>query len=155
RERWRARAKLPFIRRSIDHAAQDYGGDGDRERDAHQRSPSVKGAHGANVMNWVRVALGALCCPLVLACAGGQRVVRVYDGRVVEGTFGRQEAYAAYLKGVIAEEAGDLRTALAAYEEAAREDDEDPEPLTRIASVRCRLDPKDKGADDSVTRALK
>jgi tetratricopeptide (TPR) repeat protein len=93
--------------------------------------------------------------PLALGCAGESKVVRVYDGRIVEGAFVPPEAYAAYLKGGLAEEAGDLRSALSAYEEAAREDDEDPEPFTRIGDVRCKLDPKDKSADDALGRALR
>src|SRR4051794_13474544 len=88
-------------------------------------------------------------------CAGESKVVRVYDGRIIEGEFVPPEAYAGYLKGVLAEEAGDLRSALAAYEQSAREDDEDPEPLTRIGELRCRLDPKDKAADAAFVRALK
>jgi hypothetical protein len=91
----------------------------------------------------------------VAGCAGDPKVVRVYDGRIVEGPFVPPEAYAAYLKGVLAEEAGDLRSALAAYEQASRDDDEDPEPLARIADVRCRLDVKDKGADEALSKALR
>ncbi len=89
-----------------------------------------------------------------LGCVGDPRVVRVYDGRIIEGPFVPPEAYASYLKGVLAEEAGDLRSALAAYEQTSREDDEDPEPLSRIADVRCRLDPKDKGVDEALSKAL-
>ncbi|MBX3233463.1 MAG: hypothetical protein KIT84_37830 [Labilithrix sp.] len=83
-------------------------------------------------------------------------MARVYNGRVVSGPFVPSEAYAAYLRGVLAEEAGDDKTALAAFEEAAREDDdEDPEPLVRIGAVRCRLDPKGRGADDAFAKAAK
>lgn len=98
----------------------------------------------------------ALVLSAVLAggCAGDPKVVRVYDGRIVEGPFVPPEAYASYLKGVLAEEAGDLRSALAAYEGATLADDEDPEPFTRIADVRCRLDAKDRGADDALAKAL-
>lgn len=91
----------------------------------------------------------------VAGCAGDPTVVRVYDGRIVEGAFVPSEAYAAYLRGVLAEEAADLKSALSAYEEAARADDEDPEPLTRIGDVQCRLDPKSKSADAAFARALK
>ncbi|MDF2696275.1 MAG: Tetratricopeptide 2 repeat protein [Labilithrix sp.] len=90
-----------------------------------------------------------------IGCAGEAKVVRVYEGRIVEGGFVPSTAYAAYLKGVLAEEAGDLRSALAAYEQAAQEDDEDPEPFTRIGDVRCKLDPANTGADEALGRALR
>jgi len=101
------------------------------------------------------LALALAAVPAALGCAGGSKVTRVYDGRIVEGSFVPAEAYAAYLRGVLAEEAGDLRSALSAYELAAREDDEDPEPLTRVGEVRCKLDPKSAGADDAFARALR
>lgn len=98
----------------------------------------------------------ALALPLLLvACSGESKVTRVYDGRIVLGEYVPPEAYGAYLKGVLAEEAGDLRSALAAYERAVDEDDEDPEPFTRIGDLRCRLDPKSKRADDALGRALR
>jgi hypothetical protein len=92
---------------------------------------------------------------LAIACAGDPMVVRVYDGRIVEGAYVPPEAYASYLKGVLAEEAGDLRSALAAYENATAADNEDPEPFTRIGDVRCKLDPKSKAADAAFARALR
>src|SRR5690606_13025587 len=42
-----------------------------------------------------------------------------------------------------------------AYEEAAAEDGEDPEPWVRIGDVRCKLDPTSKSADAALTRALR
>lgn len=99
----------------------------------------------------VAIGLGALAA----ACAGDPKVVRVYDGRLIEGAFVPPEAYASYLRGALAEEAGDLRSALSAYEQAADADDEDPEPFTRIGDVRCRLDVNDKGADEALARALR
>lgn len=99
-------------------------------------------------------ALVVTSSALAIGCVGQSKVTRVYDGRIVEGPFVPPEAYAAYLRGVLAEEEGDLRAALAAYELAAREDDEDPEPPSRIGDVRCRLDPKDGGADEAFARAL-
>jgi hypothetical protein len=101
-------------------------------------------------------ALGLAALGLAaLGCGGEAKVVRVYDGRIVEGGFVPAEAYAAYLRGVLAENAGDLRSALAAYEQAAQADDEDPEPLSRIGDVRCKLDPSSKGADEALGRALR
>lgn len=99
-----------------------------------------------------------LLLPLVLlaaGCASDPRVVRVYGGKVVEGAFVPPEAYAEYLRGALAEEAGDLGAATAAYEKALGEDDEDPEVWTRVGDVRCRKDPKDAKADDAFAKALK
>jgi tetratricopeptide (TPR) repeat protein len=92
---------------------------------------------------------------VITGCSSDPKVVRVYDGHIVEGPFVPSEAYASYLKGVLAEEAGDLRSALAAYEQSIREDDEDPEPFTRIGDVRCKIDPTNKGADEALGRALR
>jgi hypothetical protein len=91
----------------------------------------------------------------LVGCVLEPRVVRVYDGRLVEGPYVPPEAYAAYLRGVLAEESGDLATALSAYESAAREDDEDVEPITRVGDLRCRIDPKSALADEAFSRATK
>lgn len=91
----------------------------------------------------------------IAGCGVDPKVVRVYDGRVVEGAYVPPEAYAEYLRGALAAEAGDFKGALAAYERALGEDDEDPEVWTRAGDVRCRLDPKDSKADDAIGKALK
>lgn len=104
---------------------------------------------------FVGVALALATAASALGCVGSPKVTRVYDGRIIDGAYVPSGAYAAYLQGVLAEEAGDLRSALSAYERAAREDDEDPEPLSRIGDVRCKLDPKNKGADEAFARALR
>lgn len=92
--------------------------------------------------------------PLAFAgCAVDPKVPRVYDGRVIEGPIVPPEAYGLYLRGVLAEEAGDLRSALAAYEATIKEDDEDPEPFTRIGDLRCRLEPKSRAADEAFKEA--
>lgn len=130
------------------------GARGSTEAGASGRSP-VKRARGLVGGAGVAALLAFGAMPLALGCAGGSKVMRVYDGRVVEGGFVPPEAYAAYLTGVLAEEAGDLRAALAAYQEAADEDDEDPEPLTRIGDVRCKLDPTSGAAADALDRALR
>lgn len=96
------------------------------------------------------IAIGLVA---LAGCATPSKVARVYDGRVVEGPYVPPEAYAAYLRGVLAEEAGDFRSALAAYEEAIQADDEDPEPFTRIGDMRCRLDPKSRAADEAFAQA--
>jgi hypothetical protein len=97
----------------------------------------------------------ALLALALTGCVLEPRVVRVYDGRIVEGPYVPPEAYAAYLRGVLAEESGDLATALAAYESAAQEDDEDVEPITRVGDLRCRIDPKSAAADEAFSRATK
>ena len=67
------------------------------------------------------LAVGIVTALASVACGSESKVVRVYDGRIVEGAYVPAEAYAAYLKGVLAEEAGDLRSALSSYELAVRD----------------------------------
>lgn len=92
---------------------------------------------------------------LVAACASEPKVVRVYGGKIVEGAYVPPGAYAEYLRGALAEEAGDLASAVAAYEKALGEDDEDAEIWTRVGDVRCRRDAKDGKAGDAFAKALK
>lgn len=89
------------------------------------------------------------------ACVPPPRVVRVYDGRIVEGRYVSPEAYAAFLRGVLAEEAGDIKAAVGAYAKAVDEDEDDPAIWTRIAAARCKNDPKDAEADRAFARATK
>lgn len=103
---------------------------------------------------FVRPALALVLLGAAAGCAAEPRVVRVYDGRIVEGRYVSPEAYAAFLRGAMAEEAGDLKGALSAYAVAAGEDDDDPEIFARIGELRCRIDPKDGEADHAFTRAL-
>jgi hypothetical protein len=107
----------------------------------------------ASTLIAVAIALSALG-PLA-GCVGDPKVVRVYDGRIVEGTYIPPEAYAAYLRGALADEAGDLKGAASFYEQAVREDDEDAETWTRLGDVRCRLDPKSNSADEAFDKAKK
>jgi len=96
------------------------------------------------------LAFGALT-----GCGSNPRVVRVYEGKVVEGAYVPPEAYAEYLRGVLAAESSDLRSAAASFERALGEDDGDPEVWTRLADVRCRASSKDERADEAIARALK
>lgn len=107
-------------------------------------------------LGFPRAALAglALASLVALGGCGASRVTRVYDGRVVEGRYVPPEAYAAFLRGALAEEGGDLRGALNAYAKAVEEDGDDPELLARIGEVRCKLDPKDEAADRAFGRAL-
>ncbi len=91
---------------------------------------------------------------LVAACGSEPRVARVYDGKLVEGRFVSPDAYAAFLRGVLAEESGDLKGATAAYAQALDEDEDDPEISVRIGEVRCKLDPRDPEIDRAFKRAL-
>ncbi len=76
-------------------------------------------------------ALGAL------AGCSEQGVVRVLDGRMVEGRFIDEHAYALYAVAAEAEARGDHALALRAYEAAAEQDPESPEIWTRVGAVRC------------------
>ncbi len=88
------------------------------------------------------------------SCAAPPRVVRVYDGTRVEGTHVSPDAYAAFLRGVLAEASRDFAVALDAYERARNEDDSEPEISTRIGAVRCARDPRDPEIDRAFARAL-
>ncbi|MEO8798577.1 MAG: hypothetical protein ABI551_11890, partial [Polyangiaceae bacterium] len=91
---------------------------------------------------------------LVSGCGAHYTVTRMTDGRVQEGRFIAPDAYSSYLRGAIAQARGDYKIAVAEYENAAKEDDEDPEIWTRIAEVRCKLDPNDMQARYALRRAL-
>jgi hypothetical protein len=64
-------------------------------------------------------------------------VERAYGGDVVQGRYVSPEAYAAFLRGAMAEASGRSEDAVAAYADAARRDPSSPEPWTRIAQVLC------------------
>lgn len=102
-----------------------------------------------------RPCLPLLVCLSLAACLPETKVARVYDGKVHHERYIHPEAYAAFLRGVLAEEAGDLKGALSAYTTAADDDEDDPEIWTRLGETRCKLDPRDDGADRAFTKALK
>jgi tetratricopeptide (TPR) repeat protein len=81
-------------------------------------------------------------------------VDRAYGGNVVHGRYVEPEAYAAFLRGAMAQASGDLREALAAYGDASRLDPESAEIWTRIAEVRCQMAPRDAGAQRALAHAL-
>jgi tetratricopeptide (TPR) repeat protein len=58
-------------------------------------------------------------------------------GHRVQGRFVADEAYAAYLKGVVLETEGRLDAAMAAYGEAIQHDPDSAEIWTRIGALRC------------------
>jgi hypothetical protein len=89
------------------------------------------------------------------ACAPSWEVVRVMDDQVLAGRFIEPEAYSAFLRGAMAEEAGQLPVALAAYTSAAARDGDDPEIWTRIGDVRCAVSKEDPMAGEAFARALR
>ncbi len=88
------------------------------------------------------------------ACAPSESVIRVIDGRPVEGAFVPADAYAAYLRASIADAAGDLAGAVEGYAVAAALGPHDPEPLARLGDARCRRNARDPRAEESLARAL-
>jgi hypothetical protein len=102
----------------------------------------------------VRLTVSVLLASAWLGCAGSGHVDRVVDGRIITGQFVAPEAYAAFLRGAIAEERGELNEALVAYGDAAARGDDDPEIWTRIGAVRCAANPHDPAAHVAFERAL-
>ena len=86
-------------------------------------------------------------------CAGMGSVTRIVDGRAVVGGFVEPDAYAWFLRGVLAEDAGDRKGALVAYREAASRGEEGAEIWARIGSVLCAGDVHDTAADRAFARA--
>ncbi len=100
-------------------------------------------------------AAGLLLVGATGACAQGPFVERAYHGLVVDGRYIEPEAYAYFLRGVMAEAEGDTKGALAAYGQAARADSGAAEAWARIAAVRCASNAAEPGAArDAVDRAL-
>jgi hypothetical protein len=91
---------------------------------------------------------------LLGGCAGSPTVERAYEDRSVEGRFIEESAYAAFLRGAIAEAAGDAPRALASYDQAARQDSGSSEVWMRIGAVRCAMNPRDPEADRAFARSL-
>lgn len=90
---------------------------------------------GARAAFGARVALAAL----TLAACAAPTVTRAVNGELIEGRFISPRAYALYGIGADAEARGDLRAALAAFEEAEVSDPESAEIWTRVGALRCRL----------------
>lgn len=89
------------------------------------------------------------------ACTHPMSVERAYDGDVLQGRYVSPEAYAAFLRGALAEAGHRPHDAVQAYAEAARRDRASPEPWTRIAHIQCVSESKDvAAADRALDRAL-
>ncbi|HEY1695428.1 MAG TPA: hypothetical protein VGG39_24835 [Polyangiaceae bacterium] len=84
-------------------------------------------------------AVTALVCAAsaCVACVHPGSVERAYGGDVVEGRFVSPAAYAAFLRGALAEAEGHGDDAVDAYVQAAHDDPASPEPWARIAHVSC------------------
>jgi tetratricopeptide (TPR) repeat protein len=97
---------------------------------------------------------GVIAIAIAAGCTSAPTVRRAYPGTTIDGRYIEPEAYAAVLRGSMAETHGDPAHALASYERALSLDPRGPEIWTRVASVRCALDPRDRGADEALRRAL-
>jgi len=82
-------------------------------------------------------ALAALVVSTGLGCVHPSVVERAYGGDVIVGHYVSPEAYAAFLRGAIAEAEHHPEDALKAYAEAAERDPASPEPWTKMAEVWC------------------
>ena len=74
----------------------------------------------------------------IAGCAGGGAVVRIVDGRAIEGRYIDSDAYDAYLRGAIAEQDGNLDVAAAWFEKAREADPNGVEALVRLGAVQCQ-----------------
>ncbi len=99
------------------------------------------------------VACGALAF-FALGCGSNYSVTRIVDGRIEEGRFIEPNAYAAYLRGAIAEAHADYGVALSEYQLASKIDPSDPEIWTRIGEVRCIVSSHDLQARVAIREAL-
>lgn len=103
----------------------------------------------------VSCACAALACALATACAGTHgSVTRLVDGRTIDGSFVSADAYAAFLRGAVAQEEGRYAEALAAFEQVLAIDPDDPEPWSRVAMVRCTQRSGDPAGAVAAARAL-
>ncbi|MCL2776399.1 MAG: hypothetical protein FWD73_00235 [Polyangiaceae bacterium] len=102
-----------------------------------------------------RVVFGLLVAASAIGCAGTGGVDRVYDGHVVRGAEVPADAYAYYLRGVLAEASGDIDSALAAFLLAAHKDDSDAEIWSRVGEASCCRNASDRAADDAFSKALR
>jgi tetratricopeptide (TPR) repeat protein len=106
-----------------------------------------------------RLAPVLLALLLGAGCASSYPVTRMVGGHRVQGRFVADQAYAAYLKGVVLETQGRFDAAAAAYEEAIVHDPDSAELWTRIGALRCSSPPKpgapasENGPWDAFTRA--
>jgi tetratricopeptide (TPR) repeat protein len=94
----------------------------------------------------------ALSCLSAGACARYTSTTRIQDGREIEGPVIAEEAYAAYMRGALADAEKRWPQALEAYDEAARYAPASVELRVRLGRVACKLG-VNRRADDEFTRA--
>jgi hypothetical protein len=103
------------------------------------------------------VALPCLLVVLVVsssvACASAVAVERGYDGHIVVGRPIEPEAYASYVRGVLAELDGLGTEAAVAYREVLRVDPLSVEAWTRLGALECARNPHDRAARDALAKA--
>ncbi len=99
-------------------------------------------------------ALALACAATLVGCLQGTGVERVYDGDVILGRFVSAEAYAAFLRGALADADGRIEEAIQAYEEAAARQPASAEIWTRLGDLRCRQAPRDPLGEGALSRAL-
>lgn len=78
----------------------------------------------------------------------------MYQGRRIVERYVPPEAYAAFLRGVLADASHDFDEALRQFAIALAEDEDDPEIYARIGEVRCKRDVRDPEADRAYERAF-
>jgi tetratricopeptide (TPR) repeat protein len=86
-------------------------------------------------MKWSTV--GLLCSALASSACAREPVVRIFDGREVEGRFISPEAYAAFTEASLEEARGNKAAAVAAYERAISEDPKNATAWGRLGALRC------------------
>jgi hypothetical protein len=87
---------------------------------------------------WLQGTLGGALSVLALCCGSSRGTERVFDGRVVQGSYIEPEAYAAYVEGVVREAHGEWAAAEQAYRRALRSDADSPQIWTRLGALACR-----------------
>lgn len=97
--------------------------------------------------HWLVAALA-----VVAGCGSSRGITRVVDDVTEDGRSIEPEAYAAYLRGALAEEDGRVDEALAAYDAAAKADVADVDIRVRRARILCARSPRD--AEAEIARAL-
>jgi tetratricopeptide (TPR) repeat protein len=101
----------------------------------------------AATWSWLLAALA-----LATGCARPQ-VVRLVEGREVEGRFIDEEAYALFASAAEAEARADLRAAQRLYTAAARADEGSAEILARLGAVMCALGQAPEASFNAAERA--
>ena len=103
----------------------------------------------------LRVGLPLLAGVVITGCFSSGTVTRMANGRTIEGRFVGDEAYSAYLRGVVLEAEGRPSEASAAYRDGLRHDPKSPELWTRLGAMRCAISPREAGVFNPLNQALR